>query len=462
MISGQFGTSDPVITATGPCTVQQLDFIDSHQAIRDPSRLNTALRLRLRGDLELSLLAASISQMVERNEALRTHFRRVDDQWIQEVVALSPGLDSAIRASVTRPAYLANEVEVDEWCARRAGEPFRLDNAPLFRLETGRTGDGEWVVSLVQHHIITDAASTALLLREVVERYIALRAGVAPEIAPVCARPIEVACRQVRLRRESAFEPSLRYWERELDGARLDIPLPGDRPRPQTLSGRGHLIELVADAALLDRVHALAGELGVTPYSILLTTYGELLRGLTDRDEVVVGGTFANRVDEDTEMMIGHMANSTLFRLRGAPGHTIDEAIRGVARMLFMHADHQEVPYRLVAERLDLVRRSGVDRFPQSAFVLNSDHDRLPPFAGLDVRAERVSVPGNARADLVFVAVAQQSGLRLWAEFSADYLDPATVRGWIDCYLGLLCTAVDSPRLRVADWTPVPGPFVSA
>jgi non-ribosomal peptide synthetase component F len=212
---------------------------------------------------------------------------------------------------------------------------------------------------------------------------------------------------------------------------------------------------------LLRRIETLAGELGVTPYSVLLTTFGELLRGLSNVNEVVVGGTFANRLDEDTEAMVGHMANSTLFRLRGEPGRTIEEMIRAVARTLFAHADHQEVPYRLVAERLDLARRSGVDRFPQAVFVLNSDYDRLPPVAGLDVRVERLSVTGTTRTDLVFVAVAQRTGLRLWAEFSADHLDPGTVRGWLDRYLGLLCAAADNPGLLVRDWVAAPGSFVS-
>jgi len=461
MIIGQTGSSGSAVAATGPCTVGQLDFIRAHRSTHAPSRLNTALRLRLVGDLDVVLLAAATCQAAERNEALRTRFRQVGEQWRQEVLELSPGLISAFREPVTRPTYLTNEAEVEEWSVRQAEEPFRLDRAPLFRCATARVGDREWVVSLVQHHIITDAASTGVLLREIVERYAALRAGTTPEIAPVRARPIEVADRQARMLRESAFESSLRYWERELDGARLDIPLPGDRPRPQVLSGRGHLIELVADPALSGRVEALAGELRVTPYSILLTTFGELLRGLGDVDEVVVGGTFANRVDEDTETMVGHMANSTLFRLRGEPERTIEEMIRAVARMLFAHADHQDAPYRLVAERLDLARRSGVDRFPQAVFVLNSDYDRLPPVAGLDVRVERVSVAGNARTDLAFVAVAQRSGLRLWAEFSADHLDPGTVRGWLDRYLGLLCAAVGDPGLPVRDWVPAPGSFVS-
>jgi len=118
---------------------------------------NVPLAARLRGPLDVRALAAALEELVARHETLRTSFAEEDGEPVQriapELFLPLPVADLEGLPEEHREAEMLRQVRRD------AAAPFDLGRAPLLRTLLLRLSGEEHVLSLNQHHIVTDAWS---------------------------------------------------------------------------------------------------------------------------------------------------------------------------------------------------------------------------------------------------------------------------------------------------------------
>src|SRR5690242_5143394 len=170
------GDSAPVSTipAVSRTTELPLSFAQQrlwflHQFDPTSTEYLTRLALRLRGTLNVPALQAALTALVARHESLRTTFASVEGRGIQLIhppgdVEL-PVLDLRGLADDDRDNQLYHLLTQD------ALSPFDLAAGPLLRPRLVRLTDGEHVLSLTLHHIVTDGWSSGVLTRDLAELY---------------------------------------------------------------------------------------------------------------------------------------------------------------------------------------------------------------------------------------------------------------------------------------------------
>ncbi|OXM47956.1 condensation domain-containing protein [Amycolatopsis alba] len=425
-----------------PASQGQLRFAEGDAQLGNRSVLNVALRISIAGPLDPAALATAVSVLVERRHVLRTRFRRDGTGFSQQVMPAVP-----VELPVTD--LPTDDGAVSVWCERQAMEPFDLHHGKVARFALARAGADRWVLMFVQHHIVTDAMSLSILMADLAEGYRAAVLGVAENRGQPVQLAEFVRWEQEHLASEEGRR-SIEFWRTELDGAELSIPLPGDRPRPAVLSGHGTLQPFDVDTNLARELTRWAEAHHVTLYAVLLTAFGQLLRGLVNRNEVVVVGAFPNRTRQQFEDLAGPLTNSLALRLPGHPDHTIGETVLGVARHLWTLADHVTVPFSVVLNEADVLTRPGADQFPQVWFSLHPDPGRRLALPGLRATAEEIAIPG-VRSDLGVLAIPDVKGIRLWTE-AAHYIAPQTVSRWMTDYERLLRQLVDHPATQLREW----------
>ncbi|GAB3206029.1 condensation domain-containing protein [Marinactinospora thermotolerans] len=435
--------------SSGPATWMQRHLADRHALTENPATWNVSYRLNLSGGLDVTALERAAELLAERHDVLRTRFRRYAGGLVQEVLATTP-----IRPVLVdlRPANgrEAAPQRVEEWCQATAQEPFEIDAGPLVRLPLARVGEREWVLMLVQHHMITDAVSVAVVLNDLARLYTATVRGRAPSLPPPRTRLVDYARWQRRQLQGAEGERLADYWRRQLAGADLSLPLPGDRPRPDRLSGAGAVVTMAIEPSLTDRLEEYARSRRVTLYTVLLTAFGRLLADLTGRHEVVLNGNSANRDRGELEGLVGMLVTSFPLRLGFDPARTADETVRAVGRTVAGALDHQALPLPLMRELLRFQDRPGGDRYAQSWFVLNPADPGGLELPDLRVEVEEVPIPG-ARSDLGALVV-PDNGLRVLWELSTDFLSTATVESWVGRYRALLEGLLKDPDRKVTEW----------
>ena len=232
----------------------------------------------------MAALERTLSEVVRRHEALRTHFIAIDGEPVQVIEAAAPLQLEVLDLSALEEAE--REAEAQRLARRKRSEPFDLWRGPLLRVGLLRLGKEEHVALVTMHHIVSDGWSMGLFIDEVATLYKAFTAG---EESPLEELPIQYAdfahWQRGWLQGE-VLAAQLDYWRAELADAPTVIELPIDKPRPpiQTYRGANQPLQLSAElsaqlqrsqpASWRDSVHDAAGSLRPAAVSLCGTGAG--------------------------------------------------------------------------------------------------------------------------------------------------------------------------------------------
>ncbi|MFJ9798994.1 amino acid adenylation domain-containing protein [Streptomyces sp. NPDC101145] len=420
------------VVETAPMTSSLRRLWRRHHEHADPGVYNVAHRVDLRGALDPAVLADALGELVDRHHALRSRAVRREGRYLVEVLDRVP-----VDLPVDDLTAHAGEAEpAERWCREQAARPFAMDEAPLFRFRLTRLGPDRWVLVTVFHHAVVDGWSMGVIWRELRELYNARHRGGASGLPSPAVQFTDCARAEHGLGAQRRAELE-RFWRAELDGVPLRPPLPYDRPRPATLSGRGAVYTRVVGGDLPGRLSDTATRLGTTPYTVLAATFatwlGELCGGLPD---VVLAASSANRTRRDRSDVVGLLGDALLLRARLSDAAAFPDLVAQLGERLFASLDHQELPLTDVVELVAPGTADGL--FPTVLFTVVTTP---PPALDLvDVTATVRDLPtsGTARNELYAVLVPGPDTLTVTFEYSTDLFDESTVEAWAKSFTDLL------------------------
>ncbi|MEU6075793.1 amino acid adenylation domain-containing protein [Micromonospora sp. NPDC047074] len=444
-------------TATGPAAEPRLSFGQERIWFTEQLTPGTAAYVvysttRLRGPLDVGLLRAALDATAARHDSLRMRF--TENAEGEPVVRVLP----RVRVPVTVTAA-PSEQAARALVAASVATPFDLGHAPLLRALVVRLGDGEHLVHLAMHHIVSDGWSLDLLLGEVAATYGALRDGGVEPPAPGIGYVDYATWQRDRLDGPATGD-GFAYWTRALAGV-PPLELPTDRPRPAVQSYAGDTYRFALDAELTDGLRRLGRAHRATLFMTLLTGLQAVLSRHSGQRDFAVGTPVAGRVVPELENLVGLFVNTLALRADLSPvAATVDAPatepsfaalLRRTRGTVVRALAHQEIPFERLVKELNVAR--DVSRAPvfQVLFTLqNYAHggDRWP--AGL--AAEGVGTDAaTARFDLSLYVGEAADGLRCMLVHNADLFDAATVRRLAGSFETLLRAAVARPDLPVVD-----------
>ena len=183
-------TSEPTGTPLVPRTAdQRVPLSASQQRLwildqLEPGNVvyNIPWAVRLRGPLDTAALQTAIDKLVERHESLRTRFIASAGEPAQEVLPAAHLSLQQIDLGSAEPDRVRAEL------TRLTQTPFALTQLPLLQFTLLRLGDAEHILHVVMHHIIGDAWSTDVLLRDLAAFY---NAACADSVAALPPLPVQ-------------------------------------------------------------------------------------------------------------------------------------------------------------------------------------------------------------------------------------------------------------------------------
>jgi len=136
---------------------------------------NLTAPLRLDGALDVRALAAGLTEVVRRHEALRTGIEALDGEPVAAI--LPPGPLNVPVIDLAGLPFPRTEEEGLRLAAAEARRPFDLARPPMLRARLVRTVPDSHLLLLTVHHVAADGWSVAILIREMVALYGAFVTG---------------------------------------------------------------------------------------------------------------------------------------------------------------------------------------------------------------------------------------------------------------------------------------------
>ena len=289
------------------------------------------------------------------------------------------------------------------------------------------------------HHIVSDAWSLGVLVREISALYDAFRSGEPSPLPDPAIQYADFAAWQRRWLGGDVLRRQLDYWTGRLSGIAA-LELPTDRPRPAVPTGAGGERYATIPRERLDAVRALGRQEDATLFMTVLAAFQVLLHRYSGQNDIAVGCPVAGRTRAETEDLIGLFVNTLVLRgdLSGSP--SFRELLRRTRRTAIDAYAHQELPFERVVEALDAGREPG--RPPLFRVMFSLQNTPAPTIHSPDLSLTPLATPsGASKFDLTLFANERPEGLRLTLEYSSDLFDPSTVDRMLD-HLGILLEAI--------------------
>jgi len=335
---------------------------------------NIPFAARLTGPWDIDALIAAVGDVIARHEILRTTYIDADGVPYQ-VVGPVTGL-TVRRAAGDGEAWLQEQLDLE----RR--HRFELDREWPIRVAVLDAGDtGEYVLSLVVHHIASDHWSAGVLFADVITAYRARRDGVAPTWAPLRVQYADYAAWQRTFLgdpggQETAVATEQRaYWTRQLAGLPEDSGLRPDFPRPPLPSGDGESVTFHIDSATRAKLADRCRELGVTEFMALQAAVAVVLHKVGGGVDIPLGTPVAGRTEAELDYLIGFFVNILVLRndLHGNP--TLRDVLTRARETALAAYAHQDLPFDRVVDSVSPVR--SLSRNPLFQVVVHV-RDHLP------------------------------------------------------------------------------------
>ncbi|MFL6290314.1 MAG: amino acid adenylation domain-containing protein, partial [Thermoanaerobaculia bacterium] len=355
----------------------------------DDAAYNMPAAVELRGPLDAGALGHAFRRVVRRHEALRTTFSANSGEPVQ---VIHPQPAEPPLTVVDLSGF--PEAEAERLARAEASRPFDLERGPLLRAVLVELGPERHLLLLTMHHLVSDAWSMGVLIREVSALYRRDgRDGRAGELPPLPVQYADFAVWQRAWLQGEALDRPLAWWRERLAGAPPALDLPAERQA----GGGPQPVSLPADLAA--GLEALARAEGTTLFVALLAGFQALLHRWTGQEDLVIGTPFANRRRAEVQGLIGFFVNTLPIRtsLKGRP--SFRELLRRAREEVLGAHEHQDLPFERIVEELRPERAAG--RNPLFQVVLAFQNVPLPALDLPGLAAEPRPVDaGAARFDL--------------------------------------------------------------
>jgi amino acid adenylation domain-containing protein len=415
---------------------------------------NMPSAMRLTGRLDPAALAAALSEIVRRHEALRTVFRMTAAGGPFQVV--QPHQPPAVIPLIDLSAlpHAVRDAESKRLAAGEVRTPFDLARGPvvravLYRLEAD-PGAEEHALLWTTHHIASDGWSVgAVFIPELAALYAAFSQGIPSPLPELPIQYADFAVWQRDWLRDEVLAAQIAYWRRQLAGA-ATLELPADRPRRPVPSAQGASHWLHLPAVTSERLRAVSHAAGATPFMALHTAFAALLCLDTGQHDVVVGLPVANRSRKEIEGLIGFFVNTLVLRtdLSGDPDYRAALA-RSRESSLGAFA-HQDLPFERLVDELGLTRNPFRPPLLRVLFqLLNLPSGSREP-SGLTLTPFELASE-TSKFDLVVNLTEGPDGLTTMFEYDTDLFDAATIVRMSERFGRMLEAWIDDPARRLAD-----------
>jgi acyl-CoA synthetase (AMP-forming)/AMP-acid ligase II/acyl carrier protein len=446
-----------------PVSVSQQQVLEIEHAFPGLPQFSLPHAYRLLGRLNVVALDRSLAAVVRRHESLRTSF-----EWRR----------NSVLARVTPPANIDSVLGVEDFAIsvpagkdrgkallrKTAGLMAQADaltaldptSAPLLRTRLVRLGIDDHLLLLNLHEAIVDAWSVQILMEELSETYTAFSAGRPLALPEPEIQFADFARWQRRWIGTDGATQQLTYWKEHLRDASPVFSMNGKQEDGLAAAPVAETIHL--SNRLVERLSALSSSKGATLFMTLLTGFKALLLARTRRNDICVATAVANRSQPRVERLIGPVANTAIIRTRIDADLSFEEALIRVRRSVLETCARQDLPFKIIADRLSEGGGLRVETLIQVFFVLQNAF--RSPLKLADVVVRPVAYPARQQVNQI-----DPSWLRLTfrettseitgtCRYRHELCERSGFEHWVADYKSVLTKAVANPSIslgRLAD-----------
>ena len=406
---------------------------ESSRAYHLPSSLNVS------GNLDVKQVELAWKMLLERHESLRTVFMENPDGEIRQCIV--PVDEVASYMQYVDLSLAGNK----EWLAKQLekeffNHDFDLSSGPLTKMLIVKIDEDCHVLHLLQHHIISDAWSMEVLVKDFFRFYEMSINGYQPANDSLPIQYKDFAVWSLNKSASSRWKEDKSYWLNRFQGDLPTFQLQSDikRLRHKTYTGARITQNWIQDEWLSFKSWSSGN--GATPFMGLLSLVSALMSRYTGEKDMIWGTPVAGRDHPLLKDQIGFYLGALPLRIQMKGNDEPVDLLSEVKKTVLEAFEHKDFTFDALVDALSLKR----DNSRHPIFDLwfdyhewNNENFALP--GGLTWTAQSdLQHQVVAKFDCSFLFTETQDGLECQLEYNTSVYTQSQMKqlsGHLKCWL---------------------------
>ncbi len=394
--------------------------------------------LHITGSLDVGALKDAIMQVYNRHDVLRARFDSIDGkpvQTLREVDTLCIQSENwSDLPSTEKKRNLDNLVSVE------IHKGFDLSSDSLVRCKIIKYGEDEYYLFITMHHIVSDGWSVGVFIKEVSSYYEASVKNGNGGLPELSIQYPDYADWQKQRLQPPYLSELFEYWKNQLSGEQDFLELPLDFARPSVQSFKGAHLRFTFPDGLRNRLVEFCKRQEVSLFMFLLAGFQVLLFRYSNQDDVRVGIPVANRNRKELEEIIGLFVNTIVIKGNLSQQLPFVEFLNQIKERVLGGYTHQELPFEMLLEELNIIRDLSHTPLFQVMFALQPAALKTLKLSNLDFE---IIDPENSTSkfDLTLFIEETEQGLDAIFEYNTGLFFPESISRMAD-HLVVLFTGI--------------------
>ncbi len=421
---------DKELAGIRECSHLQKEFWYRRNLYREAALDNIAGYVKVKGHISADQIRRAFTELIGRHEVLRSKFIYEEGN-----IYVNISQEIKIDLAFTECPCGISEAELIEEMKKESKITFDLSAGNLIRMRCYHFIN-EWYLLMIQHHIISDGASTRILIREMLAGMGLIKKETQDYHENRFGYYDYVKYWQKRLS-DGQYDGQLEYWRQELKDCDMSANLAESANKnEQDLFGSDRVVfrineDIKSKAADFGKKHS------ISPFAFYMTVLRCLLYLHTKQEDTVIVIPIQGRNDQQIENLIGCFLNMLPIRNNINDESSFIACARSEYAKILSALENQDIPFGTIIKNLN-IRNNNIDSsvyhivFSYEGNALkNMDTGQYEvEFAELDL--------GNTKADLVLELNQEAEGLLGWFEYRTGKFSRTQIEFFKDAFLSLI------------------------
>ncbi len=416
-----------------PLSYAQKGFYILDLLYKDNTMYNISEIVELEGDIDISLIQSIFDKLIARHESLRTAFTSVDGVPVQKIM---DKVDFQIE-------FIEKGSDDIESTLKKLIRPFNLSKPPLIRVGIVRLDSKRHLLVIDMHHIITDAISNGIIIRDFLSVY------QKKELPELKLQYKDYAVWQDSSSFQDKFKKQEAYWLSRFNGVipQLNLPIDFERPPVQTYGGASVAFEL--DKEEISLLRKLCMDLDATLYTVLLSVFNVFIYKITGQTDIILGTPVSGRTSGEVEHLVGMFVNTVVLRNKLERTQSFEEVFSEIKLNTASAFSNQDYPFNELVKRVCSKRDLSRNPIFNVMFQLQDFEVPRVRVEGLEIKPFERSI--NSNFDMTFSVTDTAGTIKIAIVYNISLFKCETVEKWKTYFIEILNRILADRTFKLTD-----------
>ena len=304
--------------------------------------------MRIKGEVDVSLIKQAINLTIKNNEGLRLRFFEIDgepEQYVKEYETEEIKFLDFTEES---------EDTIERWQSDNMSSPFVLMDSKLYEFIIFRSSIEDYSILLKMHHLVSDGWSTSIIQKQVTDYYEMLK-----EKQPVALQELRPSY-VTYLNSEKNYLDSERCRKNRVYWMNKFSKLPENMTPLKKDAMKANRVKFFLEKELSQDIFRFLEGKKLSLNSFFTGVMAIYLGRTRDTDDIVVGVPVYNRMGKQEKEMVGMFTSTMPVRVSYSKDMTCDSFFKTVNTELKECLYQQRYPYDMLINDLGL-RKAGYE-----------------------------------------------------------------------------------------------------